>query len=364
MCLPCRKRAFVIFNLDHDVENRPAILAAIQRVVESGWVLGGDEIKGFEREWASYTDQAFAVGVGSGTDAIRLTLLALGIGPGDEVLTPAFNVAYTAIAIKSVGATPVFVDVDANYKVGAQAYWDAITPRTRAIVPVHLFGHVHRGNCEDIWKVAASRGLVVVEDAAQAHGALDVGMFAHAAAYSFYPTKNLGALGEAGAVTTNIPIVADRVRLLRDAGRTDRYVHELRGGTNTMLDEIQAAVLREKLPRLFGRNVKRKEAADYYAQEMPELPGPPRPTVNHLYVVRVKDRTGLRAKLTARDIPSLIHYPVPVPLQPIFIADSIDKGPWPRAEKYAREVLSLPLFPDITREEQNQVIEVVLEHTT
>ena len=348
------------FNLDHDRKNQPAIMRAITRVVESGWVLGGDEIKQFEREWADFNNQAFAVGVGSGTDAIRLALLGLGIGPGDEVLTPAFNVAYTAIAIKSIGATPVFVDVDESYTTHPSMYFNHITPKTRAIVPVYLYGYYNMGRAEELWRIAQENGLVIVGDAAQAHGAY-VGHFEHATAYSFYPTKNLGALGEAGAVTTNIPIVAERVRLLRDAGRTDRYVHELRGGTNTMLDEIQAAVLREKLPRLEQRNRKRSMAADYYAHYM-SGGRPPQPTVNHLYVIRTPRREQLRAKLAEKGIPSLIHYPVPVPLQPIFIADSIDHGPWPMSEKLAHEVLSLPLFPDITHDEQDRVIEVVNAH--
>ena len=348
------------FNLDHDIENQPAILAAIERVVKSGWVLGGDEIKQFEREWADFNNQAFAVGVGSGTDAIRLALLALGIGPGDEVLTPAFNVAYTAIAIKSVGATPVFVDVDDTYTTPSSWYSNHVTKKTRAIVPVYLYGHYNVGRAKDLWSVAQENGLVIVGDAAQAHGAF-IGEWEHATAYSFYPTKNLGALGEAGAVTTNIPIVAERVRLLRDAGRTDRYVHELRGGTNTMLDEIQAAVLREKLKRLRRRNELRGDAASYYSHYM-SGGKPHKPSVNHLYVIRTPHRAELRAKLESEGIPSLIHYPVPVPLQPIFIADSIDHGPWPNAEKLAHEVLSLPLFPDITTEEQDRVIEVVNAH--
>lgn len=352
------------FNLDQMVPYKEEVKAAVARVIDSGWYLGGAEIKAFEQEWAAFTGQQYAVGVGNGTDAIRLALLALGIGPGDDVLTPAFNVAYTAIAIKAVGANPVFIDPDEGYLVSAMAYMGAITPKTKAIVPVHLYGLVNIDNIE-LRQFADDRGIVVVEDAAQAHGARDVG-HGHVTAYSFYPTKNLGALGEAGAITTNIPIVAERVKLLRDAGRTDRYVHELRGGVNSMMDEIQAAVLRVKLKYLDKRHKQRKLAAQYYDMHMEmnsarkEWQGSTL-SVHHLYVIRSAKRRELRDHLTAKGIPTLIHYPVPVPMQPIFVAENIDKGPWPNAERYAREVLSLPMHPDITREEQDQVIAAIKE---
>jgi dTDP-4-amino-4,6-dideoxygalactose transaminase len=349
------------FNLDLMMPYRDEVRDAVSQVIDSGWYLGGKEIKAFENEWAAYTGQRFSVGVGNGTDAIRLALLALGIGPGDEVLTPAFNVAYTALAIKAVGATPVYVDSDDGYLVSSYAYAKAITSKTRAVVPVHLYGRVHSTN-GSLRELADYGGFVMLEDAAQAHGAKDVGL-GHATAYSFYPTKNMGALGEAGAVTTNIPIVAERIRLLRDAGRTDRYVHELRGGVNSMMDEIQAAVLRVKLKYLSDRNEQRWAAASYYDSQLKTPGNQPNhaSSVHHLYVIRSTRRKELRDYLTAKGIPTLIHYPVPVPMQPIFVAESIDQGPWPNAEIYAREVLSLPMHADITKAEQDQVITAIKE---
>lgn len=350
------------FNLDLMLPYKDEVKAAVTRVIDSGWYLGGGETEAFEAEWAAFTGQRYVVGVGNGTDAIRIALTALGIGPGDEVLTPAHCVGFTALAIRATGATPVFVDVyRESHMPNVWDYERLITPRTKAIVPVHLYGNVT--DMVKFMEVAEAHGLVVVEDAAHAHGAAGLG-HAHATAYSFYPTKNLGALGEAGAINTNIPIVAERCRLLRDGGRTDRYVHEPPGGLNSMMDEVQAAVLRAKLPYLRERNAARERAAEYYHDglKIPRLGlltgfGPHR--VWHLYVARTTHRDALRAHLEAAGVPTLIHYPLPVPLQPTFMGENVGRGPWPVSEEASREVLSLPLHADITHEEQDRVIDAV-----
>ncbi len=350
------------FNLDLALTYKDEIKAAVSRVIDSNSFVNGPELKTFEADFAIATGTAFAVGVGSGTDAIRIALLALGIKPGDEVITSAHGVAYTALAIQSIGAKPIFADVDEKTKLIDP--WDIekrITPRTRAIVPVHLYGLPC--NMAVIKRIADEHGLVIVEDAAQAHFAVRVGMYAHATAYSFYPTKNLGAMGEGGAVTTNIPVVAERVRLLRDAGRTDRYVHIPPGGLNSMLDEMQAAVLNVRLRHRGSTARARNDAFAYYWDRLDTVPlfeaglrlhyheGE---HVAHLFVVFTERREELHRYLTGCAIPTLMHYPITVPNQPVFIGDG--QGPFPEAEKAARTCLSLPLHPDITREEQDSVI--------
>lgn len=352
------------FNLDLMLPYKNEVKEAIDRVVEDKQYILGWNVDLFEREFARYTGQAHAVGVGNGTDAIRIALLALGVKPGDEVISPAFNVAYTALAVAAVGATNVFVDRQpgAFIEMDIAAVKAAITPKTRAIIAVHLFGKMQY--MEELSRLAKEHGLLLIEDAAQAHGARDAdehgpGWHSHAVAYSFYPTKNLGALGEAGAITTNIPVVAERARLLRDGGRTDRYLHVL-PGINSCLDEMQAAILRVKLPYLDERNQRRLIAAQYYNAHLMYLPELKVPLsslghVYHLYVIQTNRRDELREFLAARNIPTLVHYPVPVPYQPCFMTATMG-GPWPNAEKLAREVLSLPMHADITVEEQDKVI--------
>lgn len=355
------------FNLDLMFPYKHEVGRAIDSVVARQQYILGPNVEGFEQEFAAYTGQAFTVGVGNGTDAIRIALLALGIKPGDEVISPAFNVAYTALAVAAVGATNVFVDSVAHGAVmDLQAVKAAITPKTRAIIAVHLFGQMEY--MPELSEIAKNYGLLLIEDAAQAHGAADrgerPGRYSHAVAYSFYPTKNLGALGEAGAITTNIDVVADRARLLRDGGRTDRYLHVL-PGINSCLDEMQAAILRVKLPYLDGRNLARVRAAIYYKEKLPRIAGLITPSiitghVYHLYVVRSTRREELREHLAKRGVPSLVHYPVPVPYQPCFMT-ATPGGPWPNADKLAREVLSLPMHADITSSEQDMVIAAVKE---
>ena len=357
------------FNLDQMLPYEDSVKQAMLEVVDKKWFILGEQGRLFEREFSAFTGQAHTVGVGNGTDAIRIALLALGVQPGDEVISPAFNVAYTALAVAAIGAVNVFVDCNSetllmdNNMVGA-----AITPKTRAIVPVHLYGQML--DMETLRGIADWRGLMVVEDAAQAHGATYdgycPGKFSHAVAYSFYPTKNLGALGEAGAVQTNIDIVAERARLLRDGGRTDRYLHVL-PGINSCLDEMQAAILRVKLPWLARRNEQRRERAWQYRTLLSQVKGVSNITwdldayhVNHLFVIRADRRDALHEFLKTRGIPSLVHYPVLVPYQPCFMS-ATPGGPWPRADRAARSVLSLPMHPDITPEEVTQVVEAIKE---
>lgn len=357
------------FNLDPMEGYLPEVVNALVTAAEEQHYIFGPQVKAFEQEWARFTGQAHCVGVGSGTDAIRIALLALNVGPGDEVISPAFNVAYTALAVSAVGATNVFIDCDPNTmlmdidKIAA-----AVTPRTRAIIPVHLFGRMV--DMKAVRSVAKRYGLMVIEDAAQAHGATyggsPPGEYSDAVAYSFYPTKNLGAMGEAGGITTNLDSVANAAARLRDGGRTDRYLHMVKG-INSGLDELQAAVLRVKLKHLAQSNLKRQTAAQYYHEglagiyQVKTIRARFRPdSVHHLYVIRVKERDALRAYLNARGVPTLIHYPIPVPYQPCFMEATLG-GPWPESEKAAREVLSLPMHPSLTREEQDTVINAIKE---
>jgi len=356
------------FNLDLMLPYKDEVKAAVNRVIDSRQYIYGPELEAFERE---FMPTEHVVGVGNGTDALRIALLALGVKPGDEVISPAFNVAYTALAVTAVGAKNVFVDVDPKrLLMDPDRFAAAITPRTKVVIPVHLYGRV----CDmpRIKEIADSHGIMVLEDAAQAHMAVywdvfedqrsrfvDVGEMSHAAAFSFYPTKNLGSLGEAGAVTTKIAAVAAEARLLRNAGRTDRYAH-VRAGINSGMDDIQAAVLRVKLKYLPRRTEQRWAAATYYDEHLYDLfPVTQSGDVNHLYVIVSHKREALRLHLESQGIPSLIHYPIPVPYQPIYASEAFDGGPWPVAEKAAREVLSLPMHADITREEQDQVIAAV-----
>ncbi len=357
-------------NFNRDVDFFPEIKAALERVVDSGRLINGPELEKFERQWAHYNHARYAIGVGSGTDALRLALTALGVGPGDEVITPAFNAAYAAQAVTAIGATNVYVDVcPGTLLIDPAKIAAAITPRTRAIIPVHLYGQMV--DMPNIQALAEWHGLVVVEDAAQAHGALYNGSCpgkrSDAACYSHYPTKNLGCLGEGGSVTTRLPIVAQRIRLLRDAGRTDRYVHAL-PGLNSMLDEIQAAVLNVKLPKLNKQNARRSTLADRYRRLLGGV-GDIRfqtivlnaQTVNHLFPIRTERRVDLMKHLTDAGIPTLSHYPCVMTRQPFAVADALDQGPFPHAEKAALEVMSLPLWPSMSEDEQDAVIRVVKE---
>ena len=329
--------------------------AATARVMSSGWYILGPEVAAFESEFAAYLGVEQAVGVASGTDAVLLALRALGIGPGDEVITVAHTAVATVAAIELAGATPRLVDIDAaTYTLDPAQLAAAITPRTRAVVPVHLYGAP--ADMDAVLAVAHAHGLLIVEDCAQAHGARYrgrmVGALGDAAAFSFYPTKNLGALGDGGAVATNRPEVAERLRLLRQYGWRERYVSDVTG-TNSRLDELQAAILRVRLRHLDAENTARRRLAARYDAALAGLPIT-LPTaraddraVYHLYVIRTAVRDALAAHLRARGIGTGVHYPVPVHRQPAYAHLGCGPGSLPATEAAAAEVLSLPMYPDL-----------------
>jgi dTDP-3-amino-3,4,6-trideoxy-alpha-D-glucose transaminase len=336
-------------------EDADAIRGAIDRVIRSGWFVLGPEVEAFETEFAAAVRAPHAVGVGTGTDAIALVLRALGIGPGDEVITTPLSAAYTALAVMMTGARPVFADIDpVRMTIDPARIAGAITPRTRAILPVHLYGQA--ADMTAIEQLAARHGLAVVEDCCQAHlataGGRPVGTIGIASAFSFYPTKNLGAFGDAGAVVTRDAALADRIRRLRNGGQTDRYRHES-AGVNSRLDEIQAAILRARLPRLAGWTSRRRALAAAYRAALAGAPvDVPQECdaghVYHLFVVRSRDtraRADLQAQLAATGIETLIHYPVPIPRQPALAATQ--PADCPVAARACDEVLSLPLYPSL-----------------
>lgn len=324
---------------------------AIDRVVASGWFVLGPEVESFEREFAAAAGATHAIGVGNGTDALALTLRALDVGPGDEVITTPLSAAFTALAVTMLGARPVFADVDPERLTLDPAAVDAaVTPRTRAIVPVHLYGQP--ADMTAIATVAARHRVPVVEDCCQAHlatcGGRPVGTLGVAGAFSFYPTKNLGALGDGGAVVTNDASLADRIRRLRNGGQSARYQHT-EAGVNSRLDEIQAAVLRARLPRLHAWTARRRHLAALYRAALDANPSAiPVPEqdaghVYHLFVVRSTARRELQSALAGAGIETLIHYPVALSRQPAFAA--FQPAACPAAEFACSEVLSLPLNP-------------------
>jgi dTDP-4-amino-4,6-dideoxygalactose transaminase len=340
---------------------------AVKRVLESGWYILGDEVRAFEQEFAAYLGVNHAIGVGSGTEALHLALATCGIGPGDEVVTVSHTAVATVAAIELSGARPVLVDIDPlTYNMDPNLLEKAITPKTRAIIPVHLYGLP--AAIEDIQTIAAEHGLRLIEDCAQAHGAAyrgkHVGSFGDMACFSFYPTKNLGALGDGGAVVTNDPELAEKVRLLREYGWAERYVSYI-PGWNTRLDEIQAAILRVKLKHLDFDNGRRIELAARYREGLFEtgiaLPVQPKDAVHvyHLYVIRVKERASLQAYLRSKDIGTAVHYPVPVHLQPAYEKNAVRL---PNTETAAREVLSLPMYPELTENQLRFIIDSIREH--
>ena len=343
----------VPFNMLRLGNERAAIDAAIARVVDSGWFVLGPEVSAFEAEFATAMGAGHAAGVNTGTDAIALALKALGIGPGDEVITSPLSAAYSALAIDMAGATPVFADIDpGRLTIDPAAVAAAVTSRTRAVLPVHLYGQP--ADLDGIHAVAARHSLAVVEDACQAHLAthrgVPLGRGSAAAAYSFYPTKNLGALGDGGAVTTDDAALAERIRRLRNGGQVTRYHHDERG-VNSRLDELQAAVLRARLPRLAAATAARRRlAAGYRASLLSTGVQVPREYddghVYHLFPVLVAERDRFQAHLRASGIETLIHYPVPIPRQPAAAAWS--PAMCPVADRVTSEVVSLPLYPSLS----------------
>ena len=344
-----------------------ALEEAAARVVRSGQYILGDEVASFEHEFAAYCGTSHAVGVSNGLDALHMILRALDIGPGDEVIVPANTFIATWLAVSFCGAKPVPVDAEPHgFNMDLQAVEAAITPRTRALMVVHLYGLPV--DVAALQAVADRHHLPIIEDAAQAHGAtchgVRAGALGRAAAFSFYPGKNLGALGDGGGVTTNDPPLAERIRLLRNYGSQVKYEHR-EAGFNARLDEMQAAILRVKLARLDEDNQARQRIADRYLQGMtglnlvlPTIPAG-HTSAWHLFVVRSAVRERLREALAQQGVATGIHYPVPPHLQPAYAAMGLPVGQFPRTEAIHREVLSLPIWPGMTDEMVDHVIHSV-----
>lgn len=346
---------------------RPEIEAAIASVLDSGWFVLGPQVEALERELAAYFGIGASVGVGNGTEALEIALQASGIGAGDDVVTSSLTAAFTALAILRVGARPVFADVDpATLNVSAETLAQVLTPQTKALIPVHLYGHP--ADMDPILVLARDRGLVVIEDACQAHGARyrgrPVGTLSGLAALSFYPTKNLGGIGDGGAVLVNDGSYLQRVQRLRNGGQSDRYHHEL-AGMNSRLDEMQAAILRVKLRRLDAWTERRRALAALYGRELAGLPlqlpveQPYAQAVHHLYVIRHSRRDALAEFLKGRGIATLVHYPIPLHVQPAFAAAVPAGAVLPVVEEATRTILSLPLYPELRDEQAAEVARAV-----
>ena len=347
---------------------RSEVEPAIARVLESGQVILGPEVARFEQEFAAYCQAREAVGVNSGTSALHLALLAAGVKPGDEVITVPFTFVATVAAIRYVGATPVFVDVEPrSLTMDVSRLEHAVTPRTKVIIPVHLYGQA--ADMDPILDVARRRGLLVIEDAAQAHGALyhgrRVGGLGDLGCFSFYAGKNLGAYGEGGMVVTNNPTYAQTIRMLRDWGQERKY-HHVMLGYNYRLEALQAAILSVKLRHLEAWNAARQAHAQRYDQRLRDsgvqtpVTMPSRQHVYHLYTVRTPQRDELQGALAAAGIQTGIHYPIPVHRQPAYADVEYPAGAFPHAEQAAQEVLSLPMYPELTPDDIDLVASTVV----
>jgi dTDP-4-amino-4,6-dideoxygalactose transaminase len=352
---------------------REEILAAIARVCDSQRFIGGPEVDGLEHDVAQYLGVPHAIGLSSGTDAILVALMALGIGPGDEVITPTFSFFATAGCVSRVGATPKFVDIDpATYNIDVTAAEAAISRRTRAIIPVHLYGQC--ADMDPLLELGQRCGVAILEDAAQAIGSTykerRAGAMGRAGCFSFFPSKNLGAFGDAGLLTTTDDALAHEVRLLRNHGAEPKYFHKRIGG-NFRLDALQAAVLRVKLPHLERWSDMRRRNADRYdglfrdsaAAARVTLPAraPDRNHIFNQYVIRVPNRDAVRAHLERAGIGSEVYYPVPFHLQECFTPLGYRKGDFPAAEAAADETLALPIYGELTESQQRAVVDAIVE---
>ena len=348
-------------------ELKTEIDAAVHRVLNSGWYILGPEVEAFEAEWAAYCEADYAVGLANGLDALILALRALGIGPGHEVIVPSNTYVATWLAVTAVGARPVPVEPDpTTHNIDPKHIAAAISPATRALMPVHLYGQP--ADIDPILDLARQHSLAVVEDGAQAHGARykgqRIGAHGDVVCWSFYPGKNLGALGDGGAITTNRADLADRIRVLRNYGSRVKYINEVQG-VNSRLDPLQAAVLRAKLPHLDAWTERRRAIAARYTQDLagtelvlPVVPSWAEP-VWHLYVVRSPDRDDLQAQLTKAGVGTLIHYPIPPHMQAAYSDLGFASDDLPLARRFASEVLSLPIGPQLPITEVVRVIKAV-----
>jgi dTDP-4-amino-4,6-dideoxygalactose transaminase len=362
------KVPFVDLKLLH-MEIKNEIQNRMNGVIQKNQFILGEEVDQFEKNFAAYCGVDHAVGVASGLDALALALRAFGVGPGDEVITAANTCMATALAVSSIGAKVVLVDLDPEtFNLDVSQLEEVVTPRSRAIIPVHLYGRpVEMG---PILMMAEKHNLRVLEDASHAHGASyengkRVGTLGHAAAFSLYPTKNLGALGDAGIVTTQDGALAEHLRTLRNYGSKVKNEHQTLGA-NSRLDTLQAAILNLKLTRLDSWNQARQSAAKIYAELLERTTCITRPNplsdighVYHLYVIRTPKRDALMKYLASKGIASLVHYPIPIHLQEAYADEGWQRGDFPRAEEQAREILSLPIFPHITREQIEYVAQEV-----
>jgi dTDP-4-amino-4,6-dideoxygalactose transaminase len=348
-------------------ELKDEIDAAVARVLASGWYIGGPEVEAFEQDFADYCGADHCAATGNGFDALHLALRAFDIGAGDEVILASNSYAATVLAVSLAGATPVFAEPDpATHNLDPRLVEAAITPRTKAIMPTHLYGQP--ADLDPMLEIAAAHDLVVIEDAAQAHGAAykgrKLGSHGHAVAWSFYPTKNLGAFGDAGAVTTNDADVAARIRRLRNYGSAKRYFSDEKG-VNSRLDPLQAAVLGVKLKHLDEWNARRTAIAGRYLEAFADLPiGLPSVPdwaqhAWHLFVITSPDRDALAARLKAEGVETIVHYPVPPHLQQAYADLDLPAGSFPIAERLANEVLSLPVGPHMSDEQVEHVIAAV-----
>jgi len=349
------------------LEIKPEIDAAVARVLDSGWYILGPEVEAFEAEWAAFCGGKHAVGVANGLDALILSLRALDLGPGDEVIVPSNTYIATWLAVSAVGARVVPVEPDpATHNIDPARIADAIIPATKVILPVHLYGQP--ADLDQILMLARGRGILVVEDAAQAHGARcrgrRIGAHGDLVCWSFYPGKNLGALGDGGAVTTNRAELANRLRALRNYGSRQKYVNDEQG-MNSRLDPIQAAVLRVKLARLEAWTERRRAIAAIYTQglrgsglTLPKVPDWADP-VWHLYVVRSTERSVLQKRLSDAGIGTLIHYPIPPHMQTAYAGLGLAPEALPLARQLADEVLSLPMGPHLAPEDAVRVVEAL-----
>lgn len=348
---------------------RAELDAAAARVLASGWYILGPEVRAFEEEFAAFCGVGHCVGVGNGTEALHLAMVGLGICPGDEVITVANAAVYETLTILQTGARPVFVDVDPHTHTLDPALLEAaLTPRTRAVMPVHLYGRM--ADMPAVLAFAERHGLLVIEDCAQAHGARQGGRSAGSlgacGCFSFYPSKNLGALGDGGAIVTDDPALAERLRRLRQYGWSRKYYSTEPGGLNSRLDELQAALLRAKLPHLPAWNARRRALARRYGELLAgtplalPTPHPDEEHVYHLYVVGTPERERVLEALRERGIGADVHYPLPAHQQPIY-RDYAPPGGLPVTERLAGQVLSLPIYPELTDQELEAVAAALRE---
>jgi dTDP-4-amino-4,6-dideoxygalactose transaminase len=349
-------------------DNKEKIDKAIQSVLESGWYILGPKVEKFEKDFAKYIGAKYSVGVANGMEALQISLLAIGVGAGDEVITTSHTAVATSLAISSVGATPVFVDIDDYFHIDADKIEEKITKKTKAIIPVHLYGQ--SVDLKKIVRICKNNNLKLVEDCAQSHGATynnkKLGSFGTLGCFSFYPTKNLGAFGDGGAITTNDKKLYEKILQIRNYGQKNRYEHQI-FGLNSRLDEIQAVILSVQLELLDKNNKKRQALADVYYKNLKDLKNIKLPLkrkgtnhVFHLFVIEADGRDGLMSYLKLNNIQSLIHYPIPVHKQECF--KSFNKNYLPKLEKKVNLILSLPIHPFLTIKEIKYICKKIKEY--